>query len=303
MIKRTIFIGNPSKLHCENNQLLIEQKPLPDANTTMGSVPIEDIGIVIIDNPQISITTALFNQLMENNVAVVTCDKKHHPQGLMLPYVGNSLLSERYKYQIESSEPLKKQLWQQIVVSKIRNQAFVLENLGLDAKPMRIWSNEVASGDTRNLEGVAAAWYFDRIFMEFIVKFKRSRDGDAPNNILNYMYAIIRAAIARAIVGAGLLPALGVHHRNKYNPFCLADDLMEPFRPFADQMALQLIVNGFPISELNTALKRELLGILTVDVIISGNKSPLFNGTQKLVDSLVNVFKGEKRKLELPSFI
>lgn len=300
MIKRTIYIGNRAKLRLENAQLLIDLSSHLEVSSELKSVPVEDIGILLIDTPQVTLSTALINFLMASNVVVITCDEHHMPHGCMLPYAGNTLLTERYRMQIEASEPLKKQFWQQIVSAKIRNQAGVLANIGIEATQLRLWANEVASGDSRNVEGAAAAWYFDKLFTGFITKFKRAREGDAPNNVLNYTYAIIRAIVARAIVGAGLLPALGVHHRNKYNPYCLADDLMEPFRPYADALALELIRTEEDISTLSKSVKGKLLMVAQTDVQIGGQTSPLFNAAQKLVDSYVNCLKGVKRKLELP---
>jgi CRISPR-associated protein Cas1 len=281
-------------------QLLVKQKDNNNLLKHQSSIPIEDIGILVLDNPQITFSAALISALMTNNVAVISCDDRHMPHGCMLPYAGNTLLTERYRMQLGSSEPLKKQIWQQIVAAKIRNQAAVLDKLNIDSQTLKVWANEVKSGDSVNLEGAAAAYYFDRLFTGFVVKFKRAREGDAPNNVLNYMYAIIRAITARAIVSAGLLPAVGIHHRNKYNPYCLADDLMEPFRPFADIQAVNLIRENIDISALIPSLKSKLLAIATVDVHISNERSPLMIAIQKEVDSLVNCLKGERRKLELP---
>jgi len=303
MVKRTLFFNNPVRLKTQLEQLVIEYPEYDGEKPVTKTVPIEDIGVIIIDNPQVSLTAVLMQKLMANNSIIITCDDRHMPQGCMIPFEGNTLVSERYKLQFNVSEPLKKQLWQQTIVAKIRNQAAVLECSGIDAKPLQIWANEVLSGDSKNHEGIAAAWYFNTIFSHFITKFKRSREGDAPNNVLNYTYAIIRAMVARAIVGAGLLPALGIHHRNKYNAFCLADDIMEPFRPFADRLVLDLIKQEEDISTLTVAIKAKLINIASVDVLINGERAPLMNAIQRTVDSLIKCYSNEKRKLELPNLI
>ncbi len=303
MVKRTLFFSNPVRLKVHLEQLVVDYPENDGVKPDSKSAPIEDIGVIIIDNPQITLTSVLIQKLMANNSIIITCDERHMPQGCMLPFEGNTLVSERYKLQFNVSEPLKKQLWQQTIVAKIRNQASVLEFSGINAKPLQIWANEVLSGDSKNHEGIAAAWYFNSIFSHFITKFKRSREGDAPNNVLNYTYAIIRAIVARAIVGAGLLPALGIHHRNKYNAFCLADDIMEPFRPFADRLVLDLIKQEEDISALTVTIKAKLISIASVDVLIAGERAPFMNAIQRTVDSLVKCYVGEKRKLDLPKLI
>ena len=300
MIKRTLYFTNPAKLSTINEQLVIETGNYHDGRKEVRQVPIEDIGIVILEHPQIVLTHVLIDKLLNNNVVVITCNDKHIPSGIMLPFEGNTLLQDRYKDQIECSEPLKKNLWQQTVQSKIRNQAAILEKNNIDSTKMKVWANDVLSGDTNNYEGVAAAYYFDKIFIHFITKFKRSREGDAPNNLLNYGYAIIRAVVARSIVGSGLLPALGIHHRNKYNAYCLADDIMEPYRPYVDDMVLELIKQESDISILTPALKQKLLSLPTVDVIINNERSPLMIATQTTTTSLVKCYAGEQRKLVYP---
>jgi len=300
MIKRTLFFTTPAKLSTINEQLVVETGNSSEGRKEVRQVPIEDIGIIILENPQITITHVLINKLLFSNVVIVTCNEKHIPSGIMLPFEGNTLLQDRYQDQIEASEPLKKNLWQQTVQAKIRNQASVLEKNNIDGTKLKTWANEVLSGDSKNYEGVAAAYYFDKIFIHFITKFKRSREGDAPNNLLNYGYAIIRAVIARALVGSGLLPALGIHHRNKYNAYCLADDIMEPFRPFVDEMVLEIIKSEDDISSLTSVLKQKLLTLPATDVSISNERSPLMIAAQTTTSSLVKCFAGEQKKLIYP---
>ncbi len=296
MIKKTLFFSTPAKLSTSNEQLVLETGEVREVR----KIPIEDIGIIILEHPQITLTHILIDKLLQNNVAVISCDNKHMPSGIMLPYEGNTLMQDRYKAQIEASEPLKKNLWQQTIQAKIRNQAVVLEKNGIDANKMKVWANEVTSGDGKNHEAIAAAYYFDRLFIHFITKFRRSREGDAPNNLLNYSYAIIRAVIARALVGSGLLPALGIHHRNKYNAFCLADDIMEPYRPFADEIVLEFIKSEQNISNLNKEIKQKLLSLPSIDVRMGKERNPLMIAAQTTTTSLVNCFIGNVRKLSYP---
>ena len=310
MIKRTLYFGNPAYLGMRNGQLLIrlpeveKNETLPEAfkKEAVATVPIEDIGVVVLDHQQITITHGLMASLLENNTAVISCDNTHHPTGLMMPLCGNTLQSEKFQAQIESSVPLKKQLWQQTVVSKINNQAALLKRKGIEIKNMQHWSNSVNSGDTANHEARASAYYWKNIFHEKL-NFKRDRFGEPPNNLLNYGYAILRAIVARSLVGSGLLPTLGIHHRNKYNAYCLADDIMEPYRPFADNIVLNIFNNGEDFTELNPSIKKQLLEIATTDIMIGGEKSPLEVGMQQTTASLAKCFEGETRKIVYPEFI
>ena len=231
MIKRTLYFGNPAYLKTKNEQLIFESTEDGETKT----FPIEDIAVLIMDHHQITITQALIAKLLENNVALITCDGKHHPTGLLLNLDGNTLQSRKFKAQVEATMPLKKQLWQQTVSAKIDNQACMLESIQVPAKNLRNWSQEVKSGDSENHEAVAAAYYWKNIFAIY-TQFKRDPEGKPPNNLLNYGYAILRAVVARNLVASGLLPTLGIFHKNQYNAYCLADDIMEPYRPFIDKV-------------------------------------------------------------------
>ena len=238
--------------------------------------------------------------MLENNCAIITCDNAHLPVGLMLPLCGNTTQSERFRLQIDASLPLKKQLWQQTVQCKIRNQAAVLQNTrNAIVKNMLAWAGEVKSGDSDNLEGRAAAYYWRNLFPD-ILGFTRDRNGLPPNNLLNYGYAILRAVVARALVGSGLLPTLGIHHHNRYNAYCLADDIMEPYRPYVDALVCRLVSDGHITEELTTELKRELLQIPTLDVVINGKRSPLMVAVGQTTASLYRCFSGEQRKIAYP---
>jgi len=269
---------------------------------TFNSIPIEDIGIVVMDNHQITITHGLLDSLLENNSAVITCNKSHMPSGLFMPLATNDEQSQKFRAQIEASEPLKKQLWAQTVSAKIKNQACILKARGVNINNMITWSKKVRSGDPDNFEGSAAAYYWKNFF-PMIPNFIRDRQGEPPNNLFNYGYAILRAIIARALVGSGLLPTLGIHHSNKYNAYCLADDIMEPYRPFVDQVVYSIVSNGEDFYELNTSIKKQLLEIATLDVLIEGKRSPLMVASQRTSASLAKCFEGEARKIIYPEVV
>jgi len=300
MIKRTLYFGNPAYLSLKNAQLVVKI-PNADGDDTVRTIPIEDIGFVIFDNPQITITHGAMGALVENNTAVVTCDSRHMPAGLLLPSEGNTTQSERYRNQIEASLPLRKQIWQQTIQAKIRNQAAALEKRrGKEFGNMLAWADDVRSGDSENLEARAAVFYWDNLFATEFDKFRRDPDGDMPNSMLNYGYAILRAIIARALVGSGLLPTLGVHHRNRYNAYCLADDIMEPYRPYVDLMVCDILDDiGMP-KEMNRDIKARLLTIPTIDVMIDGKRSPLMIAASQTTASLARCYAGEIRKVSYP---
>ena len=308
MIKRTLCFSNPAYLSLKNAQMVIKLPEVEKADVAelikaeaVRTIPIEDIGVVVLDNRQITITQGLAESLLENNCAIITCDSTHLPVGLMLPLCGNTTQSERFRAQIDASLPLKKQLWQQTVQCKIRNQVAVLQNTrNAIVKNMLVWTGEVKSGDSDNLEGRAAAYYWRNLFPD-ILGFTRDREGVPPNNLLNYGYAILRAVVARALVGSGLLPTLGIHHHNRYNAYCLADDIMEPYRPYVDALVCQLVADGHLTEELTVELKRELLQIPTLDVVINGKRSPLMIAVSMTTASLQKCYAGEIRKIVYPS--
>ena len=301
MIKRTLFFGNPSYLRFKDQQLVItlpEGSAIPGQEQTI-TIPIEDVGVIVIEHPQITLTHLLLSALLENNVAVITCDSRHMPSGLLLPLEGNTTQQERFRHQINASEPLRKQLWQQTVRQKILNQAAVLNQQGVKTENMRYWADRVKSGDTENHEGRAAAYYWGSLF-DPALDFRRSRDGFAPNNLLNYGYAILRATVAKSLVASGMLPTFGIHHHNRYNAYCLADDMMEPYRPYVDQLVLQIIDEDEIPEELTKVHKAKLLQIPVLDVLINDRRSPLMLATQQTAASLAKCFQGELRKVEFP---
>lgn len=307
MIKRTLYFGTPAYLSFRYGQLVLK---LPEVETnaslpesfkkqSVRQIPVEDIGVVILDHKQITITQALLEALLENNSAVITCNSSHMPSGLLLPLEVNTLQSERFRDQLNASVPLKKQLWQQTVAQKIFNQAVVLSKVTTaETGCMMKWAKGVKSGDPDNLEARAAAYYWKNIFGK--TNFVREREGEYPNNLLNYGYAILRGIVGRALVGSGLLPTLGIHHHNRYNAYCLADDIMEPYRPFVD-MEVCKIVNEYPEDpSLTKEIKVKLLSIPTLDVVVAGKRSPLMLGASTTTASLYKCFLGTSRKILYP---
>ncbi|MBR6662785.1 MAG: type II CRISPR-associated endonuclease Cas1 [Alistipes sp.] len=308
MIKRTLYFGNPAYLSLRMQQLEIrlpeveKSSSLPGffKETTVRTIPIEDIGVLVLDNRQITITQGAIDALLDNNVALITCDKNRMPVGLLLPLDGNRTQSERFNHQIEASLPLKKQLWQQTVQAKISNQATALsQERFCEVANMRKWAADVKSGDIENYEGRAAAYYWQNLFGH-INGFRRDRDGIPPNNLLNYGYAILRAVVARGLVGSGLLPTLGIHHHNRYNAYCLADDIMEPYRPYVDRLVCGVVASGIDCSLLTTEIKSKLLSIPVLDVNIGGERSPLMIAVGQTTASLNKCFSGESRKIIYP---
>ena len=307
MIKKTLYFGNPAYLSLRDAQLVIKlpevvkNDTLPERFKQKAEItkPVEDIGVVVLDNKQITITSGLLEALLENNCAIITCDSKSMPVGLMLPLYGNTTQNERFRHQLDASLPLMKQLWQQTIKVKIENQGMVLEKCtGETIKCMKVWASEVKSGDSENMEARAAAFYWKNLFP--IEGFTRGRDGIAPNNLLNYGYAILRAVVARGLVSSGLLPTLGIHHHNRYNAYCLADDIMEPYRPYVDELVFDIVKSGLDYEILSKEIKGRLLTISTMEVNISGKRSPLMVAVGQTTASLYKCFTGELRKIIYP---
>ena len=309
MIKKTLYFGNPAYLSLRNKQLVIrlpevESGNMPDEmkREAITTVPIEDIGVVVLDNRQITITQGLVAALLQNTTALITCDDRRMPTGLLLPLQGNTVQNERFRSQLEASQPLRKQLWQQTVRAKIENQAAVLRLYTVKSVArMYTMADNVKSGDSDNFEAQAAVYYWKNVFTD-IPTFIRDQNGDPPNNLLNYGYAILRAVVARALVSSGLLPVYGIHHHNRYNPYCLADDIMEPYRPYVDMQVLNIMQQYEEIPEnLPKEMKRDLLSIPVVDTMIGGKKRPLMIAVSETTASLAKCFAGELRKISYPT--
>lgn len=290
MIKRSLLIENKTVITTKNSQLVLKSE------IRESIIPIEDIGFLVIDNNETYLSIPAMNLLIENNTAVIVCNTNHLPNGMFLNLNSHHIQQEIFKNQIDASAPLKKQLWQQTIVEKITNQGILLEMITGDKNSFPFLASKVLSGDSSNMEGVAASQYWKSFFE---IKFKRERFGDYPNNFLNYGYAILRASTARALSGSGLLNTLGIHHKSKYNAFALADDIMEPFRPIVDEKVYE-IMQKFEEQELNTAIKAELLQILTRTVYFKDEKSPLMVALQKTASSLQQCYTGDRKKIKYP---
>ena len=294
MLKRTLFFSTPYCLSLKDNQMVVTSKQMPDEKRT---IPIEDIGFVILEHQQINITLPLLNALSDNNVAVIICDEDYMPNAMLMNLDSNQTQGESFRAQIEASEPLKKGLWKQIVETKIRNQAALLNKLDKDGDKLKPYYTNVKSGDSDNREGIAAKIYWSELFgKEFI----RARYGEPPNNLLNYGYTLLRAAVTRALMGSGLFPAFGLFHRNRYNAFPLADDIMEPFRPYVDAIVFDMYANGE--TELNKDTKTELLKVLYTDTSYNKVTRPLDVGLSMTTASLAKCYSGVGKKIVFPQF-
>lgn len=267
MLKRSLVFSSPANLSLKDRQIVISLKESPEDKIT---APIEDIGVVIIDNPAVSITIPLLNYLADNNVIVIICNSKGVPSSTLLSFGTNHYQGEILQSQINITEPLKKGLWKQIVESKIKNQAALFNKLGKRGDKLKPYYNNVKSGDTDNREGIAARIYFQELFGKGFVR-ERSQEG--INALLNYGYTILRAATARAVVGSGLFQGIGLHHHNRSNSFPLVDDLIEPYRPFVDEMVYQLLLNN--CLELSKNVKAKLISVLYADVFFKRTSRPL----------------------------
>ena len=294
MLKRTIYLGSPLDLNIRHDQLVLVNRETGELN----KVPVEDIGVVIFDHAELIYSQAVVQKLLENNAAIIYCDEKRHPASLMLPLCGHSIQNERFRRQITASKPLLKNLWQQTVQAKIRNQAMHLKWCDQPYESLLRFAKEVRSGDSTNREAWAARHYWPRLFHP--ENFKRDRFGEPPNNLLNYGYAVLRAAVARALVSSGLLPTFGIHHHNRYNAYCLADDIMEPYRPWVDQKVKQIVNEDGNISVLTKTHKAKLLQVLTADVDMAGQKSPLMVALSTTSASLTACFSGDKQEISYP---
>ncbi|MBP3709790.1 MAG: type II CRISPR-associated endonuclease Cas1 [Treponema sp.] len=296
MIKRTLFFSNAVCLTMKNKQLLIFNKETREET----SVPIEDIGFIIIENNQVYISIPVINELTSNNAAVVFCNDKHLPFSMSLPLDCNSIQNQLFSVQIASSLPVKKKCWKLVIEQKIKNQAKVLEKYHINPIKLNEYAKEVKSGDTTNREAIAAKLYWDLLID---VDWVRTRFGDYPNNFLNYGYAVLRAATARALIGSGLLPTLGIHHHNKYNAYALADDMMEPYRPFVDDEVLDFVRENPEHKEITAAFKKKILCMLTRDVAIGTVMRPLMIALTMTSASLAKMLSGESQTLALPGFV
>ena len=317
MIKRTLFFSNPTHIYKKNEQLCfaVNRKSETEDEEQVITIPIEDIGVVVLDNKQITLSHAVMDALLQNNAAIITCNDQHMPSGMYLNLDGHHTQTEKFKAQLEASEPLKKQLWQQTVSAKLKNQGKLLELLAQQPYPkarqrqladgagwLLSFSRDVKSGDGDNHEARGAAIYWQSLFPPEM-NFRRERFGEPPNNLLNYGYSILRGIVARGLVASGALPTLGIFHRNKYNAFCLADDIMEPYRPFVDQLVYRILTSGEDWTDLTTSIKGQLLKLPAIDIVIDGEQSPLMVGMQRTTAGLMKCFEGEARRMLYPELM
>lgn len=294
MIKRIVEISQGRcRLSVRYGQLIVKKDDEAEK-----SIPIEDIGAVLIASKATSYTHSVMTELLNNNCAVIICDDTHHPAGMLLPLAGNTTQTETFRCQIEAKLPIKKKLWQQIVKAKIAHQAKVVKHCNKTYKALKAMANCVKSGDPNNLEAQASRKYWPVYIQDTL--FRRDMNGSPPNNLLNYGYMVLRAAVARALVSSGLLPTLGIHHRNRYNAYCLADDVIEPFRGFVDAKVREIVNYKEDLDNLDQQTKAELIGVLYDRVTIAGFTGPLTVGLHRTTASLARVFKGEQKMLELP---
>ncbi len=294
MIKRVVEISAPARLALRNRQMSVERE-----GSDPVTVPVEDIGVLILDHPAISHTQGLLAACFENNVAVLVCGNRHLPGAVLMPLEGNSLHSKTIAKQANIAKPLRKRLWQAIIKAKIRQQAKALSHANGGENPLSAYALRVKSGDPDNIEAQAARIYWQRLFGK---DFRRDPDAPGINSFLNYGYAVMRAATARSLVATGLHPSLGLHHHNQYNSFCLADDLMEPLRPAVDLRVYLISKMTPPVEpELTPENKRALLEVLGWDFLINGGKLPLMTSLHRYSASVRMAICGEAEKLEIPS--
>lgn len=298
MIKRTVEISqNPVYLSIKNNQIVLNPK---DEDINPVSVPCEDIGLLLVDQPGTTYSHKALTALLGSGATVIFCNDKHLPEGMLLPFANHTEVVWRLQAQMDVSKPVHKSIWQQIIREKIRNQAANLANDSKAYTRLMTLSQQVRSGDPTNVEAQAARVYWSAWMLDS-VNFRRNPDGeDILNGMLNYGYAVIRAAVARVLVSAGLQPALGIFHANRGNAFCLADDLMEPFRPWVDRVVRTLHENG--VTEINKEAKAPLLQILSQTVQTGEQQGPLMVALHSMAASLVRCYEGSQKQLLIPSW-
>lgn len=271
---------------------------IQSGNKELGSVPLDDISVLLLSAQGITVTKNVLNALSEKGCITIFCGKNYIPVSMVVPIASHSYYSKIIKTQINCSEPFKKRIWQAIVIQKIKNQALVLKHCGKDSQIVEKISLIVKSGDPDNREAYAARMYWKTLFGD---KFIRDKDGDGINAFLNYGYAILRACMVRSICSHGLITSLGIHHDNNLNQFCLADDLFEIYRPIVDVAVYKLLENGE--KELTPENKKYLAGLLKVQIKSSDNETQVVQSMQYYVSSYIKALEeGDPKKLELPNW-
>ncbi len=295
MLRKTIEISTPgTRLSVAHRQLRIER---PEEKTA--TVPIEDIGVLMIDDRRASYTQAVLVELIGSGATVIVCDDKHLPSGMMLPLGGHHVATERHLAQVGASAPTRKQIWRELVAAKLAQQGHALDSFGQTPNGLSEMAKRVRSGDPDNLEAQGAQRYWPMLFGK---DFRRDRDAEGINALLNYGYAVVRAAAARAVVASGLIPTLGVFHKNRSNPFCLADDLMEPYRPFVDWRVKTMIVDLERVPGLDERPTRAaILTLFSETVVVDGRRAPLLLAIEASAASLARTLTGEDKALAMPA--
>lgn len=296
MSKRIVEVATEGcYLKLRHSQLIIERE-----GEEVGSIPIEDLSALVIDHPQTLITQAVLSELVKANVMVISSDERHQPIGLFLPLDSHSTQTERFTAQLELGLAVKKGLWKQIVQGKIKGQARVLHDVtGSDAGIGQLLK-KVRSGDPENIEAQAARRYWSRLFDKGT--FKRNRFAEDQNRYLNYGYAVLRALVSRSLCATGLHPSIGIHHKNRYNSYCLADDLMEPYRPLVDLNVWQIVEDHGHEREMDREIRRRLIEIVKREVRVDGEKYTFQGAVQKSAQSLARVMQGYEKVLSLPEY-
>ncbi|UCE99916.1 MAG: type II CRISPR-associated endonuclease Cas1 [Planctomycetota bacterium] len=294
MIKRIVEISRArTHLSIKYGQLIIRQDGKEDSR-----IPCEDLGVLLVDHSGVTYTHSVFTELLRYGAAIVLCGGNHHPAGMLLPIESNSMQTERFRQQIGVKELVKKRLWKQIVRAKIKHQAKLAGRDSDVYKVLMLLRDKVRSGDPENIEARASKKYWAVYLQD--VQFRRDINGLPPNNMLNYGYMVMRAAVARALCSAGLLPSFGIHHRNRYNAFCLADDILEPFRGFIEAKVREICKGDGVTDELTQEIKARLLEVLYEKVEIGGIKGPLMVGLHRTAASLQRVYAREQTYIDLP---
>ncbi|MBI2794517.1 MAG: type II CRISPR-associated endonuclease Cas1 [Ignavibacteria bacterium] len=294
MIKRSIIIASQSFISTKDEQLIIVNRESGEEK----AIPIEDIGFLELASTQATITSASLAKLAQCGIPAIICDSSNYPISISTPIYGNTLHNERLRLQIEASKPTLKRVWQALIIAKIRNQADVVEYLGGTGKTLRRYAETVLSDDSSNRESSAARQYWQQVLTQFDVI--RDPDGAFPNNFLNYGYAVLRSSVARGLVGAGFHPAIGIKHKNRYNAFALADDVMEPYRPFVDSHVIPYCKNIDKGESLTPTHKKHIVSVLTIDSYHSDGRRPLMNSIELTCARIVKAFQGDIKVLDLP---
>lgn len=296
MINRILdFSETPARLRVHIAQLVVERQNLPEV-----SVPLADLAVVLVAHPQVTFSQAVLSGLAAAGGVFVTCDGRNLPVGMLLPLAGHTTQAERFAAQASAPLPMRKRLWQQIVRAKVQAQASLLVKLRGTDFGLGALVSRVHSGDPSNVEARAARRYWPQVFAD--LDFRRHRENEDQNVLLNYGYAVLRAIVARAICAAGLHPSLGIHHHNRYNAFCLADDLMEPYRPVVDRAVAEYMTTHDEPYKLEAAAKQNIIGELTGRYAVDGQQRTLFDTAARMASSLADVFLGKAEELELPDW-